>query len=414
MNYTTANIQPNKSPLFNLLWLVYFAANLGRLSYVASMVEIINSDVISPVSAGLVATGFFVCYGVGQLGAGFLGERINPRRLIFIGMFFTALANLAMAFTHTSASMLIIWSFNGLIQSIIWPPFLRVMVEYFAEPTRTKICTNIATTQPAAVIMAYLSCAGIITILQWRAVFIIFALFLFIVSVVWVIAFKKFSPISSFAENAKQEAAFQTAAQKKSNIPSCAVFAIVFFCLALIMQGALRDGLMAWMPVYTARVFLLSSNTAILTAGILPMINLAGIYVCRFIFNRIKNEGKTSILLFSISSAAALILRFFGEHHILLSLFAFAMIAACMTGINLMLVTFVPSRFSKFGLVSFMTGLNNSMVYVGSSISVFGIALLVERSGWEGLLTMVFILGIVSILFCILASRKWTVFTNNL
>jgi OPA family glycerol-3-phosphate transporter-like MFS transporter len=400
--------------LFSLLWLVYFASNLGRMSYAACMVEIINREGFSAASAGLVGTGFFICYGIGQIGSGYIGGRGDPFKLIFTGLFCTALANLAMGFAHTAAFMFVIWCCNGLIQSILWPPILRIIVGHFTEPYRSKVCVNISTTYPAAVMFAYLSCAGIITVLPWRAVFFFYSAALFIVSGIWVIYFGKiarpelFERINAPKENqgpVKQPYRFFTG----KNAPG---IAIVFFCLALVSQGALKDGLTAWIPAYITKVFSLPASMAILSAGILPLINLGGIYLCRLLYNRIKDEGKISVYLFGASFLAALVLRFAGERHLLFSLSGFAVITACMMGVNLMLVTFVPAGFSKFGLVSFLTGLTNSMVYLGSSVSNFGIALIVEKAGWNGLLGLLPVLALVSAGFCALASPGWAAFAE--
>jgi OPA family glycerol-3-phosphate transporter-like MFS transporter len=267
---------------------------------------------------------------------------------------------------------------------------------------------------------AYISCAGIITILSWRAVFFTYSVIIFGVSGIWASAFWKTirvvphdgKPLGWVPDNKYVE---------RKKYPRLRFFgglaapgaAIALFSLALISQGVLRDGLTTWIPDYITKVFSFPAGRAILFAGIIPPINLCGIYLCRVLFARIEDEGKTCIYLFSAAFLAILLLRFAGVYHIILSLFAFAVIMACMTGINMMLVTFVPSHFLSFGLVSFMTGLTNSMVYVGSSISTFGIALIVEKSGWNMLLTLLSVLALASVLFCVLAVPKWAAFTKK-
>ena len=417
--------------LSRILWLVYFASNLGRLSYTACMAEIVGREILTPASAGLIVTGFFICYGSGQIFSGFIGGRNNPFKLIFIGIFCTAFANLAMGFAHTTSIMLVIWCFNGLIQSIIWPPVLRIIVEYFSESERNKISINISTTHPVAVMFAYISCAGIITILSWKAVFFIYAFFLLVISGIWILAYRK---IAGPALHKQCSTQYKPAAQsmirkdgflENNNVRPARKYsslfigryfpglAIFLFCLALVSQGVLRDGLTTWIPVYTSNIFSIPPNTAILSAGILPVINLAGIYVCRFLYYRTKDEGKITIYLFGVSLLAALILRFAGEINIFISFLAFALIIACMMGVNLMLVTFVPARFVKFGLVSFMTGLTNSCVYLGSSVSNYGIALLVEKAGWNAVLSLLVILAAASVIFCIAAAPRWRIFTRK-
>jgi len=271
---------------------------------------------------------------------------------------------------------------------------------------------------------AYLSCAGIITLLSFRAVFFIYAAFLFITSVIWAFSSGKIvisaQSINQVPPSGNDEIKLSDTLQSLHTKEKLGFFggkrapgiAIILFCLILVSQGALRDGLMAWIPAYISGVFSFPANTAILFAGIIPLVNLIGIYLCRIIFIHVKDEGKCTIYFFIATLCAALLLRFFGAAHISVSLIAFAVIIACMMGVNLMLVTFVPTQFLRFGLVSFMTGLTNSMVYAGSSISNFGIALVLEKTGWDKLLGLISIIALASIVLCLFAAPRWASFAG--
>jgi OPA family glycerol-3-phosphate transporter-like MFS transporter len=400
--------------LFALLWLSYFAANLGRLSYVTIMIEIINREGFSAASAGLVGTGFFICYGAGQIGSGYIGDRLPPRWLVFTGLFCTGLANLAMSLAVTSGQMLVIWCFNGAIQSILWPPIVRVIVENYPGPAREKACVNIATTYPIATLVSYAVCAGIILVFSWRVVFFSVAVFLFAVSALWGVVFGRMErrPDVPRQEGVKPDAP-RILPGRSSGRKVLPFAALVILCGALIAQGALRDGLMAWIPAYLAQTFALQTSTAILFSGLLPLINLAGIYVCQLLFRLIGDEVRTSLCLYGVSTLSALGLRFLGGFHITASLAFFALITACMMGINLMLVSFVPTHFSRLRIVAFISGLTNAMVYIGSSIATFGIGLAADKFGWSSLLLILVALSLISALLCLLAAPRWQAFTRR-
>jgi OPA family glycerol-3-phosphate transporter-like MFS transporter len=400
--------------LFALLWMSYFAANIGRLSYVTVMVEIISREGFSAAAAGLVGTGFFICYGAGQIGSGYIGDRFPPRRLIFAGLLCTGLANLAMALAGTSAQMLVIWCCNGLIQSILWPPILRVIVERYPSPAREKVCVNISTTYPVATLVSYAACAGIILILPWRAFFFIVSAFLFAVSALWGLVFGKVEHGPGVPRGERLErGAARVLPGKVSRRKDLPFAALIIICSALIAQGALRDGLTAWIPAYLTQIFSLQTSTAILFSGLLPLINIAGIYACQFLFRLVKDEVRTALCLYCVSALSALVLRFLGSFHIILSLAPFALITACMTGINLMLVVFVPTHFSRMRIVAFISGVTNAMVYVGSSIATFGIGLFVDRFGWGSLLLIPITLTLLSALLCLLATPRWRAFLRR-
>jgi OPA family glycerol-3-phosphate transporter-like MFS transporter len=406
-------------PLFCLLWITYFTANLGRLSYVTVMIEIINREGFSAAAAGLVGTGFFVCYGAGQIVSGYIGDRLPPLEVVFMGLFCTALANLAMGFSQTGAQMLVIWCLNGLVQSVLWPPILRIIVEYFPNPAREKVCVHISTTYPLATLFSYGACAGILLLLPWQGVFFICAAFLFGVSFLWRFAFGKIqrfraAPAGKGESCREPEQPRETGAGKGPGGKNLPWAVLALLCGALVVQGALRDGLMTWIPVYTARAFSLQTSLAILSAGVLPLINLLGIYACQFLFRRIRDEVRTSFCLFCVSLLAVLALKCFGALHLSVSLSAFALITACMMGVNLMLVSFVPAHFSRLGMVSFLSGLANSMVYIGSSLSTYTIGLLADSFGWDTLFLILGALALASSLLCLLAAPGWSRFVRKI
>ena len=63
-----------------------------------------------------------------------------------------------------------------------------------------------------------------------------------------------------------------------------------------------------------------------------------------------------------------------------------------MHGVNWIMTYIMPLKFKKYGKISFMSGLLNSFTYVGSSISVYAIAIFSEHSGWSATLLIVFFL----------------------
>jgi OPA family glycerol-3-phosphate transporter-like MFS transporter len=417
--------------LFALLWLGYFSANLGRLSCATIMVDIIEREGFSAAAMGLVGTGFFICYGAGQIGSGYLGDRLSPGRLILAGLFCSGLANLAMGLARTSTQMLVIWCANGLVQSALWPPILRVIVENYPGPLREKVCVNISTSYPAAALVACGAFAGIVQALSWRAVFIIVSALLLAVSALWALVFGKLERGAGLLPAALPPGSLPSTGLPSGAGPPAAGFsadfsgdrapgrrdlpfaALIIICAVLVTQGALRDGLMTWIPAYLARVFRLRTSAAILFSGLLPLVNLAGIYACQFIFRRARDEVFTSLCLYAVSSLAALGLLCFGAFHIVPALVFFALITASMVGVNLMLVSFVPTRFSRAGIVAFISGLTNAMVYLGSSIAVFGIGLTADRFGWASLLLILLALTLLSVLLCFLALPRWRDFTRR-
>ena len=99
--------------LFLLSWAVYAAADMGRYNYSAVMAAITAEGVLSLSAAGAVSTGYFVCYAVGQVLCGLVGQRVSPFGMIPAGLLLSAGCNLGMGVAPAGA-MPVLWAANGL------------------------------------------------------------------------------------------------------------------------------------------------------------------------------------------------------------------------------------------------------------------------------------------------------------
>lgn len=80
--------------LMLLFMTTYLISYLTRVNYAAVVTEIADAEGILRSVASLALTGSAVTYGVGQLLSGWLGDRIQPRTLVFCGLLTTLLTNL--------------------------------------------------------------------------------------------------------------------------------------------------------------------------------------------------------------------------------------------------------------------------------------------------------------------------------
>lgn len=98
--------------LFLLCWLVYCVSYIGRLNFSSAMTLIISERILTASEAGFISMVYFFAYGIGQMINGFLGDKINPTRMIFMGLLFSGLANIAMGISHSFALMALSWGVN--------------------------------------------------------------------------------------------------------------------------------------------------------------------------------------------------------------------------------------------------------------------------------------------------------------
>jgi OPA family glycerol-3-phosphate transporter-like MFS transporter len=181
--------------------------------------------------------------------------------------------------------------------------------------------------------------------------------------------------------------------------------------IAVIIMGALRDSITSWLPNYISETFNLSSSSSILTSVILPIFTtitypLVLLYYRRFFVS----ELLCAATIYGFSALSALLLYFVSDIDPILSVLLLALIAACMHGANFLIIGLVPKKFDKFGNVSLVSGVINSFVYVGSSISIWGIALIAQRYSWQATIIVWGVLALAGAVICVTVSKKFQSF----
>lgn len=400
--------------LFPLCWMAYFTAYLGRLNYSAAIAEIVVTEGFSNSACGLVSTGFFVCYGVGQLFSGVLGDRVSTKWMIFSGLVVSAFCNLTMGFLTTPSVMLAVWCLNGVAQSMTWAPILRAFAEYLPVESRQRACINISTTYPIGTLATYALCAVVILLSGWRMVFFLTAGVMLAVSAIW---FAGFSLLEKNRDLLRSDLPAPIDGNTLApSMPFGGKVCLLLGCIgaALAMQGALRDGVMTWIPTYLSSTFSVGSTFSIFATTLLPIVNLGGVYAANFLRRRFRiNEVETALVLFVIGGASAGLIALFGSGSLPFSIASFAVITSCMTGTNVMLVHIIPTYFVKYGRVSTVSGVVNATVYIGSSIATFGIGAIADAFGWSALLGVLFLTAAAGALICLGTAPMWRRFAQQ-
>ena len=153
----------------------YFVSYITRINYGTVLLEIVNSEGITKMSASMAVTGSFVTYGIGQLISGWLGDRIKPRYLMFIGLMVSAGMNVCVPLFSRPAAMLVFWCINGFAQALMWPPMVRLLSDYLDQDTYKKSCVWVSWGSFAGTIFLYLFAPVCIVWKGWRSLFFLCA-----------------------------------------------------------------------------------------------------------------------------------------------------------------------------------------------------------------------------------------------
>ncbi|MNB71276.1 Phosphoglycerate transporter protein [compost metagenome] len=406
--------------VFFICWITYTSTYIGRLNFNASMGEMMTSDHFSKSQLGLVAAAFFFAYGIGQFISGILGDRVSPKLLVFLGLSSSSALNLAMGISSTYEMMVILWSLNGLAQSLTWSPMAKLIADRLPKKESFRALAVLTTTVPAGTLITYLMCSLLIDYSGWRMVFDMAAFLMLPVAVVWYIVISKLehkADSGGFTEQSPALAATGTPSPPH-HTPLYTLFAVsglLFIGMGAMLHGILKDGIMTWMPTYLAEGYHTGSSLAIRLTMILPVINLAGVYLSGVINRKIfQNELVTAAALFALTVLALLVLIGYGKNSLPLALLMLGIVTSAMLGVNAMLVSFVPVYFRESGRVSTVSGLLNSATYVGSALSSYGIGAVAEQLGWGFTRLSWCVLALGGAVICVIASGRWRAFTRKI
>lgn len=390
--------------LFYLSWFVYFATYLGRLNYTAGLLEFMAAEGFTKAEAGLIGTGFFCAYGVSQFICGIVGDKLAPGKLVFWGTLLSGCINLLFAVAGSLPVMLLLWVMNGIVQAFIWSPLLRNLAEYLPEEIRSKYCIRLNTTVPAGTMAAYLMTAAAIFTSGWRLAFWLAGVILIAAAFIWLAGIRYCSRRLIKISRA------ETGPEALAGVNWKRVFrssGLTLLFPALMIQGSLKDGVTAWVPVYISEIYHLGQTAAIVSTIVIPVCNLAGVYLASAMFHRLRSELKTSSFFFAVCGIAFILLYGTSGRNLILSYLLLAVGTTAMMAVNTMLIALFPVNFAKTGRVALLSGILNSFVYLGGAVSTYGIGYLAGQAGWAATILLWMMAAVAAAVLCLGAEQKW-------
>ncbi len=386
---------------------VYFCSYLTRLDYGAVMVEMVRAEGFSRVDASAALTGLFITYGFGQLISGYLGDRVKPQLLIFFGLIACGLMNLLIPFCPSPACMTVVWSVNGLAQAMMWPPLVRIMSQHMTESEYKVATVHVSWGSSLGTIVIYLLIPLLLKVSSWRGVFYCAAAVGMGMAAFWMARYGRVErtlPLQEQAAPADEPGdAGKSGGGLRALMPLLAIMMGVIIC-----QGTLRDGITTWMPTYLADTYHMESGKSILTGVLLPLFGMVCYQIVLWMNRKlVENELQCAAIIFGVGLVSLLALRLLHAHSFALSVLILAFAVASMHGVNLIMTCMTPKYLAGSGKISMISGLLNACTYIGSALSMYGVALIADRFGWtvtESLWCAVALLGTLCAAACV---PKW-------
>lgn len=405
--YTLGNVK--KSRLIVIaLWIIYASAYFGRTCYSASIASIVSSGIYTKSEIGLVGTAFFICYGAGQILSGIAGDRVNPFAMVLLGAIGSCACCFSMAFVNSLALMAVIWGINGIFQSMLWAPLLRIFSETVNAKLREKAILNIALSLPVGTVCAYLCSTLIIKYSNWNNVFIcggtviLLAFLLGLISIL--ICEKSMTRISEKRKKADKNT-------PSGFLPIVISSGLLIIIIPSFLHGMMRDGITNWVPTMITEEYGVLPSFSVFLTVVLPVFNAFGAYIVMPLYKKFNcNEMKTAGICAAFAIIPMLCLLFVGRIPVIISIILLALTTMLMYSLNYLIISRVPVRFAESGHTSSVTGLLNSFAYIGCAVSSYGFGAVSQKAGWSAVIVIWIISALLTSLFTILSNKKWNKF----
>ncbi len=404
-----------------LLWLcflVYSILSMSKTAFSSSMAAIIHDGIFTNSQAGIINASFYFLYGVAQLFGAKLIDKTSPITLLTIGLLGAVLSTLGMAFANTFISILIIWSACGLLQFAAWPCVIKIIAEYVLDDHRGKAMTIISFSYCFGNLMNYFTASIILSCTSWRVIFIMNSIVLAITLYFWITSGAKASKILSHEStiNTKYDSKMHQTSDA-IEIPYTRLLAISGIMLLLVpgfIRTALDLGIKSWAPTLMVQSYGISPSFATALTTILMIINLSGVFLANYIYPKyFKNPISALNACFIICLPATLLMLLIGK----ISLLAIVLLLIFSTTImycgNQLINVVVPSFFNKYNRSGSVAGILNAAGSFGAVASNFGYGYLADKFGWSGTILSWSIMGIISIIFCVLTIPVWKKFNKR-
>lgn len=391
--------------------LVYFASYTTRNNFAVMVVKICADLGLEKSTLSVVLVAMTVCYGTGQFISGVLGDHINPTRIVLGGLLVTGACNISMCFTESVPVMVVIWGVNGVAQSMLWPPLTKLFSIGFNEEEYSYSMVRVIWGGALANILLYLLCPLLLTVVSFHIIFLICAITGLAIAAVWFFLAPRFFPEAAHkapAAKGMESDAAKGSANARVSMPLSVFLPLSLVVLGILAMGVLRDGVTNWFPSYMSETFSLSEESAIV-AGVVPAVfSFVSAGVAASLHSKwFKNELVCAGVIFLLAVVAALVLLTPLSGFGLVATLMLGLVIASMHGVNQMLITKCPKRFTRFGNVSTMAGVLNAFTYVGAAASTYGFAVLAESKGWGFTIAMWVICSLFGALVCFLGAKPW-------
>ena len=367
------------------------AALIGSMCAVAYMITYFGRNMLSAVSPQMIEEGvfdtayigtlsslFFICYAIGQLLNGMIGDKIRANYMISFGLILAGICSFCFSkFTDFPQLICVLYGIMGFFLSMIFAPMVKITAENTSEVHATRCCLGY---DFGSLLGAPLA-GAVAVILAWKQVMWFGSAALILMGVICLLGFAGMERKGIVKYNRYE----RTKEKGSGSIKVLIEHDIIRFTLIAIVTGVIRTTVVFWIPTYLAQYLGFSAD---MSAGIYTVVTLlisVSSFLSVFIYERLGNNMNLTILIgFVVSTIAFVGTYLVHQRWVNIVLLVIAIVfEQC---VSAMIWNRYCPGLRDTGRVSSATGVLDFCSYMAASVSSSLFANSVEQIGWGNLI----------------------------
>lgn len=366
--------------LFLLVFIAYALIYMTKNCYSAAMASIVSEGVMSKSETGLIAAMFYLVYAPFQIIGGVAVDKYPADKLVLIGMIGAGLSNLLIYLVEGYVAMIIIWSFNAIIQFGVWPGIFKIVSTELKDEHRPMGVFYISMASTVGLVLSYATAA---VIKYWKYNFLFSAIVLFSLGAVFFLIYSHIGR-SMMVENTEVAATSEKDAKLKKGAFRLMLRAgIPLLLIVNLIHSLLNLGIKALAPVMLMESYeAVSASLANILNIFLIIAGPIGLFASHNPAFRKLGSPTVMAILLALMLPTLIAVSFVGRASIVLVIVALCMLMI-FAGAMSIFFSYTSRAFVKYGCVGTLTGTFNCMASLGIVLANYVFARAAESIGWR-------------------------------
>ncbi len=384
-------------------WLMYGLFYLNRLN-IAPVIPLIREDLgLSYTQIGLITASFYGLYTITQLPAGYLGDRLGPRRVITLGGLISSISNLIFSQLGSLPLLAGFHALNGVGQGGGWAPSVKLLVNWFPREKLGTILGLYTTCVSVFTIVAYLLSGYLGQRVGWGLSFIVPGLVLaFFCSVYWMVV--RDSPLKESHKGLGEMPSNRTIKDDFSMLVrhrQLWITFLSFFCLLYIQFGG-----MIWYPTYLQGTFGIDVFQAGALTSVFPLMGLVARPLGGILSDGLFHGRRKPIILMGMGAMTFCLFLLSGARELWWTVLLLALVGFWFQLFNSLFFT-LPSVMLPLNMVSTGSGFLDTGGHLGSLLAMFLSGWFIDHYGsYRPILYAFWVMGIIGFLAALLIREE--------